>query len=142
MAFLTAAPIEPAAVLGAVQSPSHGGTALFVGTVRDSHRGRAVRRLEYRAYPEMAEREARAIVAEASARWPVAVAAQHRTGSLALGEVAIAVAAASAHRESAFLACRWVVDELKRRVPIWKRECYADGSADWIDPSADAVGSA
>ncbi len=141
MAFLSTAPIDPAAVLADVRSPSHGGTALFVGTVRDSHRGRVVRRLEYSAYPAMAEGEARAIVAEASARWPVAVAARHRTGSLAPGEVAIVVAVASAHRESAFLACRWVVDELKRRVPIWKREWYADGSADWIDPAADALGS-
>ena len=95
-----------------------------------------MRRLEYSAYPAMAEAECGAVVAEAGARWPVAVELRHRLGVLEVGELAVAVAVAAAHRGEAFDACRWIIDEVKRRVPIWKRETYADGSEAWVDPTA------
>jgi molybdopterin synthase catalytic subunit len=84
----------------------------------------------------MAEAECARIVAEAESRWQVAVALSHRVGSLAVGDTAVAVAAASAHREAAFAACRYVIEEVKRRVPVWKREYYADGTVIWVDPTA------
>jgi molybdopterin synthase catalytic subunit len=136
MGFLTADPIDLAPLFGAVQAPSRGGTAAFVGEVRDHHDGRTVLRLEYSAYGPMAEAECARIVAEAEQRWTVAVALRHRIGPLAIGEAAVAVVAASAHREAAFAACRYVIEEVKRRVPIWKREHYADGTIAWVDPTA------
>ena len=88
----------------------------------------------------MAEAECARIVAEAEARWQVAVALQHRIGALEIGDAAVAVAvAASAHRDEAFAACRYVIEEVKRRVPIWKREYYADGTVDWVDPTGGAA---
>lgn len=136
MTFLTQDPIDLAPLVAAVQSPARGGVATFLGLVRDHHEGRAVRGLDYSAYGPMAEAECSRIVAEAEERWRVAVALRHRVGSLAIGDAAVAVAAASAHREEAFAACRYVIEEVKRRVPIWKREHYADGSVAWVDPTA------
>jgi molybdopterin synthase catalytic subunit len=80
----------------------------------------------------MAEAECARIVAEAEARWSCAVALAHRTGTLDIGEAAVAIAAASPHRDEAFAACRYVIEEVKRRVPIWKQEFYADGSVEWV----------
>lgn len=134
--FLSDAPIDPAALVAAVSAPDRGGIATFVGLVRDHHAGREVLALEYSAYAPMAEAECARIVAEAAARWPAAVALSHRIGALAIGDVAVAVAAGSAHRDAAFDACRYVIEEVKRRVPIWKRERYADGSEAWVDPTA------
>jgi molybdopterin synthase catalytic subunit len=131
--YLTSDPLDLAALLTRVQSPSRGGVACFVGTVRDHHGGRNVVRLDYSAYAPMAEAECARIVAEAEARWHVAAAVQHRIGTLEIGEAAVAVVAASAHRDEAFLACRYVIEEVKRRVPIWKREVFADGSVEWVD---------
>jgi molybdopterin synthase catalytic subunit len=136
MHFITSQPIELASLLASVQAPSRGGVASFLGLVRDHHEGRAVLRLDYSAYGEMAEAECGRIVAEAEARWRVAVALRHRVGSLAIGDAAVAVVAASAHREEAFAACRYVIEEVKRRVPVWKREFYADGTTAWVDPTA------
>ena len=136
MEFITAEPIELAPLVSAVQAPDRGGVACFLGLVRDHHEGRGVLRLEYSAYEPMAEAECRRIVAEAETRWRVAVALRHRVGSLAIGDTAVAVAAASAHRDEAFAACRYVIEEAKRRVPIWKREFYADGTVAWVDPTA------
>ena len=90
----------------------------------------------------MVEAECARIVAEAASRWQVAVALRHRIGRLEIGDAAVAVAAASAHRDEAFVACRHVIEELKRRVPIWKREVYADGSEQWVDPTAGPEESA
>jgi len=134
--FITSEPIELASLLASVQAPGKGGVASFLGLVRDHHEGRAVLRLDYSAYGEMAEAECGRIVAEAEARWRVAVALRHRVGSLAIGDAAVAVVAASAHREEAFAACRYVIEEVKRRVPVWKREFYADGTTAWVDPTA------
>jgi molybdopterin synthase catalytic subunit len=94
-----------------------------------------VQHLHYWDYGPMAEAECARIVAEAESRWQVAVAVRHRTGRLEVGETAVAIVAASAHRDDAFTACRWVIEEVKRRVPIWKQEFYADGSVAWVDPT-------
>jgi molybdopterin synthase catalytic subunit len=136
MTFLTDHAIDLAALLAAAQSPERGGVAVFLGLVRNHHEGRGVLRLDYSAYSAMAEAECTRIVAEAGSRWDAAIALRHRIGTLEVGDAAVAVVAASAHREAAFAACRYVVDEVKRRVPIWKREHYADGTVVWVDPSA------
>jgi len=126
-------PLDLAALLALVQAPSLGGVAVFLGTVRDHHAGRAVVRLEYEAYPEMAEAEMRKIAEEAKGRFGVArIAVAHRTGRLEIGETSVAVVVGSAHRREALEACRFVIDTLKRTAPIWKRELYEDGAA-WIE---------
>ena len=109
--------------LEAVRAPDAGGTAVFVGSVRDHSDEGPVERLEYSAYPEMADRVFRDIADEASVKWPLAgVAVLHGIGDLAVGEVTVVVACSSAHRGEAFEACRYVIDEVKRRAPIWKKE--------------------
>lgn len=134
--YLTDAPIDSAALVRAVRSPERGGVVSFAGVVRNHHAGHEVVRLEYSAYAPMAEAECARIVAEAEARWPVAVALAHRIGEIGIGENAVVVVAASAHRADAFEACRHVIDAVKSRVPVWKREHYADGSVAWVDPTA------
>jgi molybdopterin synthase catalytic subunit len=134
--YLTGAAIDPAALVREVQSPERGGVVSFAGVVRNHHAGRQVIRLEYSAYGAMAELECARIVAEAEDRWPVAVAMAHRIGAVEIGENAVVVVAAAAHRGDAFEACRHVIDAVKSRVPIWKREYYADGSVAWVDPTA------
>ncbi len=136
MALLTGNPLDIGVLIAQVVGPHRGAVATFLGLVRDHHEGRGVLRLEYSAYPDMAEAEAAAILGEAAGRWPVQLAARHRTGMLEVGEAAVAVAAAGAHRGEAFEACRFVIEELKRRVPIWKREYYADGSVGWVEPTS------
>jgi molybdopterin synthase catalytic subunit len=136
MAFLTHSPIDLAALISQVQAAAHGGVASFVGQVRNRQGGRSVERLEYSAYGPMAEEECARIVAEAETRWPVRIALQHRVGRLEIGEVAVAIAAAGAHRDEAFAACRHVIEEVKRRVPVWKKEFYGDGTVEWVDPTA------
>lgn len=134
--YLTESPLDLGDLLASVQSAERGGVACFLGTVRNHHRGREVVRLEYSAYVPMVEAECDRIVAEAESRWPVAVALRHRIGRLEVGDAAVAVVAASAHRDEAFVACRYVIEELKRRVPIWKRELYADGTVEWVGSGA------
>jgi molybdopterin synthase catalytic subunit len=134
--LLTRTPLDLASLVDAVSSPDRGGVAAFLGLVRNHHGGREVLRLEYSGYEPMAEAEAARIIGEAEERWPVRVALAHRLGDLAIGDAAVAVAAAGAHRAEAFDACRYVIEELKVRVPIWKREHYADGSIVWVDPTA------
>lgn len=130
--FLKATAIELGELVAQVESPAKGGVACFLGAVRNHQGGRQVLRLEYSAYEEMAEAECARIVAEAKDRWDCSVAVAHRIGSLEVGDTAVAIAAAAAHREEAFAACRYVIEEVKRRVPIWKREFYADGSVEWV----------
>ncbi len=126
-------PLDAPALVGEVSSAGCGAVVLFVGTVRDSNDGRAVAGIEYSSYRAMAEREFRAILDEAAARFPGArVAAEHRVGALALGEASVAIAVAHAHRGAAYDASRFVIEELKRRLPIWKREQYADGTREWV----------
>jgi len=127
-------PVDLPRLLAAVESPEIGGIATFTGLVRNHHQGRGVEGLEYSAYEPMAEQELRAILSEAEARWAVKLAATHRIGALSIGDVAVAIAAAGAHRGEAFEACRYVIEEVKRRVPIWKRERYVDGTEAWVEP--------
>ena len=130
---LQAAPIDLSRLLAFVQGPGEGAVAVFLGTVRDRHAGRTVLHLEYEAYPPMAEAEMRKIAEEARHRLGVSrVAVAHRTGRLEIGETSVAIAVASPHRKEALLACRFVIDTLKRTVPIWKREVY-EGGATWIE---------
>ena len=117
VAFITADPIDLAPLLASVVAPDRGGIASFLGLVRDHHEGRAVLGLAYSAYGPMAEVECSRIVAEAQSRWRAAVSLRHRVGMVAIGDAAVAVVAASAHRDEAFAACRYVIEEVKRRVP-------------------------
>ena len=137
MTHLSTEPLDPARMLRAVGAPDRGGLALFVGTVRDHHDGKGVLRLEYTAYPEMAEAECDRIIREAEERWPVRAVVAHRLGRLEVGEASVVVATGGAHRDEAFAACRYVIEELKHRVPIWKREHYATGEAGWVESGAD-----
>ncbi len=139
---ISAAPIDVAACRAALEHPAAGAFVAFEGWVRDHNSGRAVASLEYEAYTVLAEKEGGRIVDEALARFDVqGVGAVHRVGHLALGEMAVWVGAASAHRDAAFAACRFVIDEVKRRVPIWKREHYAGGASEWIANPETAPGS-
>jgi molybdopterin synthase catalytic subunit len=116
-------------------SPAAGGFASFEGWVREQHDGRAVDGLRYEAYLELADAEGQRILEEAMQRFEVsAVACEHRVGELAIGELAVWVGVSAAHRDAAFAACRWIIDEVKARVPIWKHERYRDGGADWRHP--------
>ncbi|MDX2193228.1 MAG: molybdenum cofactor biosynthesis protein MoaE [Gemmatimonadales bacterium] len=135
MPHLSHEPLDLGQLVASVTRADRGGIATFLGLVRDHHGGRAVAALEYSAYEPMAEAESARIVAEAEARWPCEVVLVHRLGALRIGDAAVAVVAASAHRDAAFLACRYVIEEVKARVPIWKRETYADGTVDWVDPT-------
>lgn len=130
-------PLAPATLLAEVAGQGMGATVLFVGTVRDVNDGRAVTGIEYAAYGAMAERELAAIVADAAARFDTsAVVVEHRLGALAVGEASLVIAVAHPHRARAYEASRFVIEEVKRRVPIWKREAYVDGTREWVDPTA------
>lgn len=129
-------PIDAAALLAEVARVASGATSLFLGTVRDVNDGRAVTGMEYTAYDSMAARELSKIVGEAKEQFGGAeIVVEHRIGALALGEVSVAIAASHAHRRDALDATRFVIEELKRRVPIWKREHYTDGTREWVDPT-------
>lgn len=113
--------------------PEAGGFVSFVGRVRDHAHGRRVLFLEYEAYEEMAVREGERLLQEAQQRFELdRVAAIHRLGKLAVGEAAVWIEVGAAHRREAFLGCEWIIDQLKLRVPIWKRETYADGDSGWV----------
>ena len=140
MTHLTRSPLDAAALLATVMGPARGGTAVFLGTVRDD--AGVVTGIEYSAYEEMAEAELDRILGEVAARWPDArVAVRHRLGVIPLGEASIAIAAAAPHRAAAFDACRYVIEEVKQRLPVWKRELHRDGTAVWVDPHGQAVAS-
>lgn len=125
-------PLSLDEALESVRHSGAGGLATFLGVVRDVSAGRAVTRLEYSAYASMARREMERIVDEIEAEIPEARAcAIHRTGSLAVGDVAVVCAASAPHRDEAFRACRLLIDRIKARVPIWKRELGPDGAA-WV----------
>jgi molybdopterin synthase catalytic subunit len=131
-AALVEAPIDPQAALAAVAAPARGAVVLFLGTVRDRHRGRAVAALTYSAYRPMAEARLAKIVADLEAAAPgLAAAIVHRLGRLLPGEPSVAIAVAAPHRAAAYEASRTALERLKAEVPIWKREHYADGGAAW-----------
>jgi molybdopterin synthase catalytic subunit len=124
--------IDPAEVLAAVDDAGAGGVVSFTGLVRDSDGGRAVTALEYDAHPD-AEAALRRVAEAVAADLPVrALAAVHRVGMLAVGDVAVVVAASAAHRGEAFEAARRLIDDLKATVPIWKRQLFVDGDEEWV----------
>jgi molybdopterin synthase catalytic subunit len=124
--------IEAAALISSVSSESDGAISLFFGQVRNSNRGKAVLYLEYQAYEEMALPEMTRIVEEAASRFGLsAVALIHRTGRVQVGETSVGVAVASVHRAGAMEGCRFIIDSLKKSVPIWKKEFY-DGGSFWV----------
>lgn len=133
-------PIDPAALVRDVASAAHGAILLFLGVVRDVNDGRAVTGIEYSAYEAMALTELQSIAHEAAERFGATdVVIVHRLGALSLQEASVGIAVAHAHRDEAYALSRWTIEELKRRVPIWKREHYVDGTRDWVDPSGHAV---
>jgi molybdopterin synthase catalytic subunit len=133
-------PIDANALLRRVSNRSNGAVLLFLGVVRDVNDGRAVTGIEYSAYAPMAERELADIASEAARQFGTTdIAIEHRLGELALAEVSVGIAVAHPHRGEAYAASRWVIEELKRRVPVWKREHYADGTREWVDPSRGAT---
>lgn len=128
-------PIDPATERRHLDHPAAGACASFEGWVRDHNEGRPVLRLDYQAYAALAEREGEAILAEALMRFPLRAArCLHRVGRLEIGDLAVWVGVSADHRGSAFDACRWIIDEIKQRVPIWKNEHYADGESGWLHP--------
>jgi molybdopterin synthase catalytic subunit len=132
---LTREPISPAALLAEVASPECGGTCLFLGTVRDGPEDGGVTGIEYSAYEPMAVAELDRIHAEAVKRWPGArIAVRHRLGLVATEDASIGIAVAAPHREAAFAACRYVIEAVKQRLPVWKKELRADGTMLWVDP--------
>ncbi len=133
MVRLQSEPIDIVAVVASVADPEHGGLATFLGSTRAETAERAVVALEYEAHEEMALAEFRAIVEEAEARYGARCALAHRTGLVRVGEPSVAVAASAPHRPQAFAACRYLIDQAKTRVPIWKRSHYADGATQWQD---------
>lgn len=125
--------IDPAALLRSVIAPADGAALLFWGVVRDHNDGRPVSHLEYQAYAPMAEAVLERIAADARERWRTGeIAIVHRVGRLEVGEASVGIVVASAHRAEAYEASRYVIEELKRRVPIWKREGYAAGPGEWL----------
>jgi molybdopterin synthase catalytic subunit len=127
-------PIDCAALSKEMRDPACGGYATFEGWVRNLNEGREVQRLEYEAFEPLAIKEGERILAAAIERYGVQrIACVHRIGSLALGDVAVWVGASSRHRNEAFLACREVIDEVKHRLPIWKKEHYVDGDSGWVN---------
>ncbi len=128
--------ISPAILIAEVQSTEFGAISVFAGTVRDTNDGRSVTAIDYSAYTSMAEAELGNILAEAEDRFgAVAIVVEHRVGPLTLGDVSVAIVAAHAHRAPALDCTRFVIEEIKKRVPIWKREHYSDGSREWVDPT-------
>lgn len=135
---LVGTPIDVAAVTAEVTAVSNGAVSVFVGTVRDVNDGRAVDGIEYNAYAPMAEREMAAIAQEASAKFDTPhIVIEHRTGYLALGGISVIIAVGSPHRAAAMDASRWIIEALKARVPIWKREHYTDGARAWVNASTE-----
>ena len=129
---LRAEPLSVDEVLGAVAEPGAGGTCVFVGTVREQDGGRAVSGLDYTAHPSVEETLRRVAAAVAEEHQVRAIAAVHRVGDLVVGDLAVVVAAAAPHRGTAFAACRQLIDDLKREVPVWKHQRFTDGGQEWV----------
>jgi molybdopterin synthase catalytic subunit len=132
---ISAAPLDVAATIGATSTPDTGGTGVFVGTVRATPTEEAdkqVVRLDYEAHPTLAEEAMRELAREAASKWSLdRIIAIHRTGPCEVGEPTVVIACSAAHRAEALDACRWLIDEIKLNVPIWKKEIYTDGSS-WV----------
>lgn len=133
-AQITDRPIEVDALLREAKSSSTGAVLLFLGTVRDHNQGRPVRGMHYEAYETMAQGVLREILEQAASETEVdALVAVHRVGELAIGDVSVAIAVGSRHRDEAYRASRAVIEEVKRRLPVWKKEFYTDGRGEWLD---------
>jgi molybdopterin synthase catalytic subunit len=134
-------PLDPAALLAEVSHERNGAALVFVGTVREVNDGRPVTGIEYSAFVPMAERELGAIASEAAERFGTDdIVIEHRLGRLALREASVVIAVAHPHRGEAYEASRYIIEQLKRRVPIWKREEYVDGTREWVANSQEAGG--
>jgi molybdopterin synthase catalytic subunit len=133
-AWITSDPITPAAVLQEVGSAGDGAAVLFLGTVRQQSEGRAVTGMRYEAYAEMAASVLLQITQEAAAQAGTdRIAVVHRTGELGIGDVSVAIAVSSPHRGEAFEASRYIIEQIKVRLPVWKHEHYASGPSVWVD---------
>lgn len=142
MTYLTRSPISLDSLIAEVSSPARGGTCVFLGTVRNGPDERGVTAIEYSAYEEMVEAEFGRLTGDARGRWPEArIAVRHRLGTIPAGEASIAIVAAAPHRAQAFEACRFVIEEVKRRIPVWKKELRMDGTEVWVDPSGRPTSS-
>lgn len=129
---LTRQPIQLQELIDFVGSPEAGAIATFIGTTRNNNEGRKVIALNYDAYDEMAEAELARLGAEAKKRWPIErIAIVHRVGPVQIGEASVAIAVSAGHRQPAFEACRFAIEEIKKTVPIWKKEVFEGGEV-WI----------
>ena len=134
MVTITDKPINIAKLRESLFEPSAGGYTAFEGWVRNHNEGREVERLEYEAYEPLAVSEGETIIAEAKELYPFEKASfVHRVGLLEIGECAVWVGVAARHRDEAFKACRYIIDELKVRLPVWKKEHYVDGDSGWVN---------
>jgi molybdopterin synthase catalytic subunit len=133
-------PIDSTALARELAHASAGACVTFEGWVRDHNAGRTVQRLGYQAYGALAQSEGERIIAEAREKFAIIDAhCVHRTGTLEIGELAVWVGVSAAHRDAAFDACRYIIDDVKKRVPIWKNEHYADGESGWLHPDNTPV---
>jgi len=138
MIQLTRDIIDYHALTESVRSNAAGAVVLFLGTVREMTNGRQTVALDYEGYPKMAEAKLAELETSARSRWPVTeVAIAHRLGKLELGEISVAVAVSCPHRKDAFDAGRFLIDELKVTVPIWKKENWSDGTTEWVHPGTE-----
>jgi molybdopterin synthase catalytic subunit len=127
-------PIDTAALQRSLQNPAAGGFCAFEGWVRNENEGHVVERLEYEAYEPLVITEGEQVLDEARRKFPYLEArCVHRVGLLEIGECAVWIGVASKHRDEAFRACRYIIDEIKQRLPIWKKEHYADGDSGWVN---------
>lgn len=134
MMEVTAEPIDTSALQQSLTDQSAGGYCAFEGWVRNENEGHVVERLEYEAYEPLCVVEGEKVLAEARERYPfVAARCVHRVGLLELGECAVWIGVAAKHRDEAFKACRFIIDEIKVRLPIWKKEHYANGDSGWVN---------
>jgi molybdopterin synthase catalytic subunit len=134
MMSMTTASIDPAALRAELFDPGAGAYCGFEGWIRNQNEGKAVQRLEYEAYEPLAISEGKKIIEEAQERFPHLHAhCVHRTGMLEIGECAVWVGVSSPHRDEAFQACRYIIDQVKVRLPIWKKEHYVDGHSGWVN---------
>jgi molybdopterin synthase catalytic subunit len=135
-------PIDSVALSHMLANGQAGACVTFEGWVRDRNDGRAVQRLDYQAYALLAQSEGERILNEARQKFAILEArCVHRAGSLQIGDLAVWVGVSAGHRGAAFDACRYIIDEVKRRVPIWKNEHYADGESGWLHPDNTPVAS-
>jgi molybdopterin synthase catalytic subunit len=142
MISLTQERIDVEAVVASVVTDASGGVNVFLGTTRNHSEGKAVRSLEYEAYPEMAKKEIAKIVTEVHYHWPAhKISVVHRLGLVPLGEVSVAIAVSASHRKESFEACQYIIDRLKERVPIWKKEEFEDGTSAWSQASHGTSGA-